>query len=107
MLFASESEIPAALPKSRCPPSITPPSNWVTPVSKQFRAPANQQDPSPSLEITGQLEHYRLQGTNPHEAQSYLQAILQTENCQAQYMQLQQMDDHRYLDYGQVSINRR
>ena len=91
MLFASESEIPAALPKSRCPPSITPPSNWVTPVSKQFRAPANQQDPSPSLEITGQLEHYRLQGTNPHEAQSYLQAILQTENHQMQYRQFQQM----------------
>ena len=91
MLSPSESEIPAAFPKSRCPPSITPPSTWVTPVSKQFRAPANQQDQSPSLEITGQLGHYRLQGTNPHEAQSYLQAILQTENHQMQYRQFQQM----------------
>ena len=35
--------------------------------------------------------HYRLQGANPHEAQSFLQAIPSTENHQAQYMQFQQM----------------
>jgi hypothetical protein len=34
---------------------------------------------------------YRLQGTNPHEAQSFLQAGLQTENHQAQNMQFPQM----------------
>jgi hypothetical protein len=51
----SESEIPAALAKSRCPPSNTPSPNWVTPVSQQLRAPANQQDRSPSLEIIGHV----------------------------------------------------
>ena len=71
MSSPSESEIPAAFPKSRCPPSNAPPPNWVTPVSQQLRARANQQGCSPSLEITGQFGHYRLQGTNPHEAQSF------------------------------------
>ena len=54
-LSPSESEIPAAFAKSRCPPGNTPPPNWVTPVSQQLRAPANQQDRSPSLEITGHV----------------------------------------------------
>ena len=80
MSAPSESDIPAAFPKSRCAPSNTPPPSWVTSVSQQLPAPANQQDRSPSLEITGQFGHYRLQGTTPHEAQSFLQAILQTEN---------------------------
>ena len=47
----SESEIPAAFAKSRCPPNNTPSPNWVPPVSQQLRAPANQPDRSPKLEI--------------------------------------------------------
>ena len=90
MSSTSESDIPAAFPKSRCAPSNTPPPSWVTSVSQQLPAPANQQDRSPSLEITGQFGHYRLQGTTPHEAQSFLQAILQTENNQMQCVQFQQ-----------------
>jgi hypothetical protein len=91
MSSLSESDIPAAFPQSRCAPSTTPTPNWVAPASQQFHVPANQQDRSPSLEITGQFGQYRLQGTNPHEAQSFLQAILQTENHQMQCRQIQQM----------------
>ena len=82
----SKSDIPAAVPKSRCPPSPTPPPSWITPVSRQSRPTV--------LEFTGQCGQYRIEGSNIQETRDLLQTVLHTESQHVQHvqhMQFQQM----------------
>ena len=82
----SKTDIPAAVPKSRCPPSPTPPPSWITPVNRQSRPTV--------LEFTGQCGQYRIEGSNIQETRDLLQTVLHTESQHVkhvQHMQFQQM----------------
>ena len=82
----SKTDILAAVPKSRCPPSPTPPPSWITPVSRQSRPTV--------LEFTGQCGQYWIEGSNIQETRDLLQTVLHTESQHVQHvqhMQFQQM----------------